>query len=527
MHVYDVNGDKLNDVVTSLRAHSYGLAWYEQKRDAQGKISFVEHIIMEKDPALSKGVVFTELHSVVLADVDGDGLKDIVTGKNKMGFGASFTYQYPDEDNEGVLLLVQADAEAEGPGRMDAVSHRQRARGGPSAGRDRSEQGWRCRHRELRTPGCVRLLRKERRGRLIRRGRCEMSEIRRRDFLLGSAMAVGAAYAARGQRAYAAQELSSSDKAKLERVACMTLCFASILKNPSMPDDPKRTLDIMDAPAMLADRYGIHNVEVTFTHLLSTEPAYLREFRERVRKAGSRVSQISIGQLTQPLNISNENPVIRLQCVDLTKRWIDHAAELGCPRLMIHQGSLAPEVRQGAIAAVKAMVEYGKSRKVSITVENRDTGGGGRGRGRRRVPTRPVVPTRPQVKRARHGAAPGGRGGAAPAGVASWEATVEVIKASGAYANPDTCNFPSREAHDAGLRVMYTMTAGSSHLHYTPNWDEADGIRIAKEVGYKGLFSIEVAKRGRSVRGCAAHSRDPVTEPLTRVNRQKTPEILK
>ena len=36
------------------------------------------------------------------------------------------------------------------------------------------------------------------------------------------------------------------------------------------------------------------------------------------------------------------------------------------------------------------------------------------------------------------------------------------------------------------------MTAGSSHLHYTPNWNEADGIRVAKEVGYKGLFSIEV-----------------------------------
>ena len=36
MAVYDVNGDKLNDVVTVLAAHGWGLAWFEQKRDAQG-----------------------------------------------------------------------------------------------------------------------------------------------------------------------------------------------------------------------------------------------------------------------------------------------------------------------------------------------------------------------------------------------------------------------------------------------------------------------------------------------------------
>ena len=36
MAVYDVNGDKLNDVVTVLAAHGWGLAWFEQKRDARG-----------------------------------------------------------------------------------------------------------------------------------------------------------------------------------------------------------------------------------------------------------------------------------------------------------------------------------------------------------------------------------------------------------------------------------------------------------------------------------------------------------
>ncbi len=47
MAVYDVNGDGLNDVVTALQAHGWGLAWYEQKRDPAGKISFVEHMIID------------------------------------------------------------------------------------------------------------------------------------------------------------------------------------------------------------------------------------------------------------------------------------------------------------------------------------------------------------------------------------------------------------------------------------------------------------------------------------------------
>jgi hypothetical protein len=47
MFVYDVNGDGLNDVVTVLNSHGFGMAWYEQKRDAAGTISFVEHMINE------------------------------------------------------------------------------------------------------------------------------------------------------------------------------------------------------------------------------------------------------------------------------------------------------------------------------------------------------------------------------------------------------------------------------------------------------------------------------------------------
>lgn len=88
MWAYDVNGDGLNDVITALTAHAYGLAWYEQKRGASGEPAWVEHVIMNKEPGENRyGIKFTELHAVELVDMDGDGVKDIVTGKRFWSHG--------------------------------------------------------------------------------------------------------------------------------------------------------------------------------------------------------------------------------------------------------------------------------------------------------------------------------------------------------------------------------------------------------------------------------------------------------
>ena len=99
MYAYDVNGDGLNDVITSLNPHGYGLAWYEQLK-GQGEITFKKHLILdemtEKDkrPAPNKyGVIFTQHHSVDFIDMDGDGLKDIVTGKRFWAHGPAGDFE--------------------------------------------------------------------------------------------------------------------------------------------------------------------------------------------------------------------------------------------------------------------------------------------------------------------------------------------------------------------------------------------------------------------------------------------------
>jgi len=81
MFAYDVDGDGDNDVITSLQAHAFGLAWFEQVREGD-QVTFKKHLIVGEKPEDNPyGVLFTEPHAVALHDMDGDGLKDIVTGK--------------------------------------------------------------------------------------------------------------------------------------------------------------------------------------------------------------------------------------------------------------------------------------------------------------------------------------------------------------------------------------------------------------------------------------------------------------
>ncbi|MGV3557226.1 FG-GAP repeat domain-containing protein [Larkinella arboricola] len=94
MYVYDVNGDGLNDVISSS-AHKYGIWWHEQGKDAQGKPTWTTHEI-------HKG--FSQSHGLAFVDMNGDKKPDLVTGKRYYAHNGKVD---PGEDDPAVLYWFE------------------------------------------------------------------------------------------------------------------------------------------------------------------------------------------------------------------------------------------------------------------------------------------------------------------------------------------------------------------------------------------------------------------------------------
>ncbi|OAI50516.1 esterase [Planctomycetaceae bacterium SCGC AG-212-F19] len=78
MFALDIDGDGKADVISSS-AHNFGIWAYLQKPGKDGEPTFVKQDLFPK--------LFSQSHAMHLVDINGDGLKDLVTGKRFWAHG--------------------------------------------------------------------------------------------------------------------------------------------------------------------------------------------------------------------------------------------------------------------------------------------------------------------------------------------------------------------------------------------------------------------------------------------------------
>ena len=100
MYAFDADGDGDRDIVSSS-AHDYGLWYHEQVRDSSGAARWIQHTIDDH---------VSVMHALAIADLDGDGKMDLVTGKRFLAHNGND----PGEYDPSVLLWYRGGRDSAG-----------------------------------------------------------------------------------------------------------------------------------------------------------------------------------------------------------------------------------------------------------------------------------------------------------------------------------------------------------------------------------------------------------------------------
>lgn len=119
MFAYDFDGNGTNDVFTSLAAHRYGVAVFLQTKNKEPGTANWQRIMLASEQPQDNdyGIVFSQPHAAHLADIDGDGIKDIVTGKRY------WAHNGHDPDERGHRVIYWYQTKRDGKGGVDFVPH--------------------------------------------------------------------------------------------------------------------------------------------------------------------------------------------------------------------------------------------------------------------------------------------------------------------------------------------------------------------------------------------------------------------
>ena len=133
-------------------------------------------------------------------------------------------------------------------------------------------------------------------------------------------------------------------------------------------DRSKKLIDARDFAAMVAERFGIHNINPLTSHFRSTEPAYLDELRASTSKAGSHI--VDLGHGGRPFY--HPDAAKRQEAIAFGKKGVDIAVAIGSPSMRQHV--TGPPVGKAdlnlAAETLGEVAAYGEKHNIVVNLEN-------------------------------------------------------------------------------------------------------------------------------------------------------------
>jgi sugar phosphate isomerase/epimerase len=158
-----------------------------------------------------------------------------------------------------------------------------------------------------------------------------------------------------------------------ERIAIASYPFRAYIdipgnrdRNPSLPG-----MDLIQFPAEVVKKFGVHNIEPHSRHFRSLDSTYLADFREALSKAGVRVVNIAV---STEASFYDADPAARSKSIASARKWVDVAVSIGSPSIRTHirpASNQSPDL-QRTVETLREVVSYAAGRNVVVTLENDD-----------------------------------------------------------------------------------------------------------------------------------------------------------
>jgi sugar phosphate isomerase/epimerase len=159
-----------------------------------------------------------------------------------------------------------------------------------------------------------------------------------------------------------------------DRLAVTSYPFRAYIDAPGNDERDKRKpgMTLLEFPARMIERFGIHNVNPVIEHFASTDPPYLNSFREALAKAGSHIVDLGLNEGA----FYDPDPGRRQKGIDDGKKGIDVALAVGSPSVRQHVGARRGVAQNVDLAAetLRKLADYGAQHNIVVNLEN-DTPG--------------------------------------------------------------------------------------------------------------------------------------------------------